>query len=109
MTPDDPVGRHERLLSTQDLADALRVSRSTLWRLRQDGLPVLRVRGTMRFDLTEVKGWLAAADPKAQLSPGRYRCRRCSYVGDVPASVARAEVRCPRCQVTGDLERVGIA
>lgn len=44
----DPIG----------LARALSVSRSTVYRLINEGCPVVRVGDTPRFDVAEVKAWL---------------------------------------------------
>jgi excisionase family DNA binding protein len=45
-------------LTESDLAEILKVSRSTLWELRKAGLPYRQVRGQIRYRLDEVNQWL---------------------------------------------------
>ena len=50
---------HEPYLMTSKVLESqLGVSRSTLWRLRQKGLPSRRVGGVIRYSLREVEEWL---------------------------------------------------
>jgi len=46
------------LMNSKVLENQLGVSRSTLWRLRQKGLPFRRVSGVIRYNLQEVEEWL---------------------------------------------------
>lgn len=51
----------DRLLTTTEAADLLRVGRRTLesWRLRGGGPPYHRVGGAVRYRLTTLEQWLA--------------------------------------------------
>lgn len=48
----------ECLLTEQELADRLRLSRSSVWKLRGQGLPFMRVGGGIRYLWSEVEMWL---------------------------------------------------
>lgn len=48
----------EGLLTEQELADRLRLSRSSAWKLRGQGLPFMRVGGSIRYLWSEVALWL---------------------------------------------------
>lgn len=48
----------ESLLTDDELAAKWKVSKSTLWQLRREGLPHLMVRGVLRYDESEVLAWL---------------------------------------------------
>ncbi len=48
------------LLTAGELAAQLRVSRSTVARMRADGCPIVRVIDSPRYDLVEVIAWLRA-------------------------------------------------
>jgi biotin operon repressor len=45
-------------LSEADMGTLLKVSRTTLWALRKEGLPFCKVRGQIRYRLNEVETWL---------------------------------------------------
>jgi biotin operon repressor len=45
-------------LSEADMGIVLKVSRTTLWALRKEGLPFCKVRGQIRYRLNEVETWL---------------------------------------------------
>ncbi len=45
-------------LTEAELSEILKISRSTLWELRKEGMPHLRVRGQVRYVLEEVSAWL---------------------------------------------------
>ena len=50
-----------RLLRTSDVAGMFRVHGKTVERWRKlDGLPCLRIRGTVRYDLSDVLRWASA-------------------------------------------------
>lgn len=56
-----PVGRPKRhLLTIAEMAAYLNVSRGTIYRLLDDGLPCIRVGSHTRFDQAEVLAWLKA-------------------------------------------------
>lgn len=49
-----------QLLTTQQVASMLGISRQTLYRVRdQIGIPQLRVGGSVRFPEAEVKRWIS--------------------------------------------------
>lgn len=49
---------HLELVPSAVVQDELGLSRSTLWRLRQQGLPSLKIGGSVRYHLDEVRHWL---------------------------------------------------
>jgi excisionase family DNA binding protein len=52
----------EKYIKTNELMDYLGVSRTTLYRLRQRGLPSQRIGGTVVFKLSEVDEWIQETD-----------------------------------------------
>jgi excisionase family DNA binding protein len=56
-TPEDSSAS-ETLLTTQEVADFLRVSIKTVFNLRKTGLPYLQLGGAVRFDSQEVRAYL---------------------------------------------------
>jgi excisionase family DNA binding protein len=48
----------DTLLTTQEVADFLRVSIKTVFNLRKMGLPYLQLGGAVRFDSQEVRAYL---------------------------------------------------
>lgn len=49
----------QRLLTVDDLSNALQVSRSTVYRwVQSDFVPHLKIGGTVRFDEKAVRRWL---------------------------------------------------
>jgi DNA-cytosine methyltransferase len=57
---------HFELVTGEDLGARLGVSRSTLWRLRNQGLPTRRVGRALRYSVAEVQHWIRLqmeADP----------------------------------------------
>lgn len=105
------MNQSDHLWTSREVLDFLAISRSTLWRLRRDGLPCLVVRGQLRFDPDEMLAWLSkyresatAPDaPEQILPPGTYRCRRCGFVGDLPAPLPASRMRC-RCGAVNQVE-----
>jgi excisionase family DNA binding protein len=57
---------NDNLLKTDELAKQLRVSPRTIHTLRENGLPALKVGGSIRFDLQEVLAWLKAKTQQMQ-------------------------------------------
>jgi site-specific DNA-cytosine methylase len=57
---DQDIAHAARFLSERELTRALGLSRTTLWRLRREGLPTLAVGRSVRYDLNKVSEWLAA-------------------------------------------------
>lgn len=48
----------EDFMTEQELSDRLRLSRSSVWKLRGQGLPFMRVGGGIRYLWSEVEVWL---------------------------------------------------
>jgi len=48
----------EELLTTTELCKWLKVTRSTIWKWRQKGMPSMGERGSLRFKASEVENWL---------------------------------------------------
>ena len=64
MAGDHPINNShsqddDKLWTTEDLAEFLRVSVKTIFNLRKRGLPFLQVGGNVRFDRQEIKEYLA--------------------------------------------------
>lgn len=53
--------RTEPLMTPQDVADYIAMSKETVYRLAREGLPYLRIRGSMRFKKSDVDRYLAAS------------------------------------------------
>lgn len=47
------------ILTEQELAEMLRVSRQTLHRWRSEGMPFMRASRTIRYDYEEVLNWVS--------------------------------------------------
>ena len=45
-------------VNERELIARLGLSRYTFWQLRHDGLPFLRIRGRIRYELAEVEAWI---------------------------------------------------
>ncbi len=54
------------LLTVKELMTLLRVKRSTLYALRDQGLPAIRLGRSIRFDQDEVEAWVR----RQRLAPG---------------------------------------
>src|SRR5690242_7671038 len=52
--------RAARFLTERELVRVLGLSRTTLWRLRKEGLPTLTVGRNVRYDIEKVRNWLAS-------------------------------------------------
>ena len=62
-------------LTDREARDHLRVSKSTMCRLRREGLPHYWLLGTLRYDRSEIDGWLRK---HRQAQPLRRHLRRVS-------------------------------
>lgn len=103
----------ERFLSVQQLCELLGVSRSTVYRLRQEGLPYLTVRGSLRFDRDQVLRYLSGdreepvkEAPEVILQPGLYRCTRCGAMGGLNHPLPAYQMRCMTCGAVNEVQRV---
>jgi DNA-binding FadR family transcriptional regulator len=45
-------------VTESELMKRLNVSRYTLWQLRREGLPFLRIRGLLRYEPEKVEAWI---------------------------------------------------
>lgn len=52
--------RASRFVTERDLVRLLRIPRTSLWRLRKSGLPAMKFRRSVRYDVQQVSAWLAA-------------------------------------------------
>ena len=48
----------ESALTVKELEEKFKLSRSTIYRLRKEGMPYYKVGGSIRFDEDEVREWL---------------------------------------------------
>jgi len=101
----------EQYLSTKELMALLGISRSTIYRLMEDGLPYLKVRGQNRFPKEEVIEWFKERDeserePPTMLPEGKYRCLSCGLVGSVNKPMPLSNITCPQCGAESQVERV---
>jgi excisionase family DNA binding protein len=101
----------EQYLSTKDLMALLGISRSTIHRLMEEGLPCLKVGHQNRFPKEEVIEWLkerekAEMEPPTMLSEGNYRCLECDLVGNVNKPMPLSNLCCPKCGAQSQVERV---
>ena len=45
-------------VSESELMTQLKLSRYTLWQLRREGLPFLKIRGCIRYEPARVEAWI---------------------------------------------------
>lgn len=55
-----------KLLNTKELADYLGVSLATVYRLRDKGLPVIKIANSARYEVNEVMEWIREQDKKGE-------------------------------------------
>ena len=100
----------EGFLSVKALMELLGVSRSTVYRLMDRGLPYVKVGSLTRFSKDQVLAWLEAGETdegeQRILAPGDYRCRQCGWVGHVGEPWPLRQLTCPECQTKGNAEAV---
>ena len=65
----------ERYLSTGELMDMLAISRSTVYRLMEKGLPNIMVGSVHRFPIDQVLIWLRARGDKERIEETRRAAR----------------------------------
>ena len=62
----------DEYLTEEELAERLKVSRTTLWALRNQGLPHCRIRSRMvRYRIEEVTEWLKMNNENNNASNGK--------------------------------------
>jgi excisionase family DNA binding protein len=100
----------EQYISTKELMAFLRISRSTIYRLLDEGLPCLKVGGQNRFPKEEVIEWLKEREEVVSeatiLTEGYYRCISCGLVGNVNKPMPLSNLFCPQCGAQSQVERV---
>ncbi len=92
-----------KLLTAHELCDTLRISRSTLHRLKKAGLPAISGGRLTRFDQDASLKWFAQHSQQIKpattlLFVGAYECQECHYEATIsePTDVTRLQ-ECPRC------------
>jgi excisionase family DNA binding protein len=99
----------EQYLSTKELMALLGISRSTICRLLDDGLPCLKVGNQNRFSKREVIEWLKELEEVVSdatiLTEGYYRCLSCGLVGNVNKPMPLSSLFCPQCGAQSQVER----
>jgi excisionase family DNA binding protein len=100
----------DQYLSTKELMAVLRVSRSTISRLLEEGLHCLKVGHQNRFPKEEVIEWLKERDEVVSeatiLTEGYYRCISCGLVGNVSKPMPLSNLCCPQCGTPSQVEKV---
>lgn len=92
------------LMTLKETLALLKISRATLYRLMEDGLPSIGTGRLRRFERDRVLRWWAAgetprdgqAPPPPTLPPGRYACHACRVQGTL-REPRPTPPRCPRC------------
>lgn len=96
------------LLSSQELRDTLRISRSTLYRLKQAGMPCIGGGRLTRYDQETALEWFCTHAHQLHtttlLPPGEYACRTCSFTGIIAKPTRPG--RCPQCGSTALPQRL---
>ena len=108
-------------LTVRELSAALNVSRATIYRLIDQGLPSVRIGHARRFSWSAVEAWVqgleeatdAARAPSLPspeiLQPGDYQCVSCGWIGHVPTPCQRVGY-CPQCRTQApQVRRVNVA
>ena len=90
------------ILTSNELCDTLRISRSTLHRLKKSGLPSIGTGRLKRFDLDTTLKWYDEFSDQTHapqlLPPGEYQCRTCGFQGTSNKAIALTQVApCPKC------------
>ncbi len=102
----------DQYLNIKELTGLLGVSRATIYRLKDKGLPYIKVGKLIRFSKERVIDWLYEQKKEAErleviLQVGVYRCVECGEKGSVTSPISLKEARCPQCQTRGRVELVG--
>lgn len=61
-----------QLLTLDELRDYLKVSRATIFRLKDQGMPSVKLGGSLRFDPAEVQKWIQAQAAETQIQRGEF-------------------------------------
>ena len=84
-------------LTIREAMAVLKVSRATLYRMIEAGLPSLGRGRLRRFSLDTTVNWFEHYLRFAPISPRTYACVRCGVWWHLPARVSRQEARCGAC------------
>ena len=92
------------LLTPHELCDSLRISRSTLHRLKKAGLPSIGRGRLARFDLDTTLKWYDEFSDQTHapqlLPPGTYQCPTCGFQGTSTKGIVPTRVApCPQCGI----------
>ena len=97
------------LVTSQELMRALKVSKSTFFRMKKLGLPTVGGGKLARYDPARALEWfhlnshltrVHQKTSKAILEPGNYRCE-CGFEGTLHEAIDRSKVgACPQCGAT---------
>ena len=111
----------DEYLTVKQLSAALNVSRATIYRLINEGLPSVRIGHARRFPWSAVEAWVqeleeATATERApslpspeMLQPGDYQCVSCGWIGHVPTP-RQGVGYCPQCRTQApQVRRVDVA
>ncbi len=101
----------EQYLNMKDLTGLLKISRATVYRLKNKGLPFVKIGKSIRFSKEKVEDWLyeqkkEAEKAEAMLQVGDYRCLGCGWVGHVERPRPLKEIWCPKCSLKARVELV---
>ncbi len=90
------------LLTPRELRHALKISKTTLYRLLQKGLPSIGTGRLRRFEDRTVRQWLETGEAQAAtpilMPPGYYECRTCLLHITNNKLRQRDEFFCPTCK-----------
>ena len=90
------------LLTPRELYQALKISKTTLYRLLQRGLPSIGTGRMRRFEDLAVRQWLETGEAQAPtptlMPPGSYECQTCLlHITDCKLRL-RDDFFCPACK-----------
>lgn len=101
----------DRYLTVNQLSAKLNLSRATIYRLMDQGLPSVKVGNARRFPLSAVEVWLESQEvptsdasrgqplsqPEGVLLPGHYRCNNCGGVNRIVHPTLQRLLCCWQC------------
>ena len=100
----------DEYLTVKQLSAALNVSRATVYRLINEGLPSVRIGHARRFLWSAVEAWCEDQEAPSDgvLLPGQYRCNECGGVNHILHPALRRLLCCWQCG-RGPLNAVALA
>lgn len=104
-------------LTTKQVMDLLQISRSTVHRWIEQGMPHVKAGAHNRFSRAEILAWLENGQEKNDtqdnskhteeeeiiIQPGDYRCQGCGWGGHIQAPRPLSKIWCPRCHAVGQI------